>query len=289
MTRRVASVAPISSCAVILFALWQAQAQTAATSPQFEVSSVKQNLSQSDQSKLSDSIPNRFVVTNYPAIFLILYAYDLKGHQLVGAPEWTWNKAYDIVATYPEQQPTNSQIRIMLQNLLAARFGLKLHREQRELPAYDLVVARKDRRLGPQLLKSNVDCAAWMTQKHRPSRIDAGGPSPVSPSGKRPECTIVATRRYLTGGAQTMQALAGPLEAMLDRPVVDRTGLAGAYDIDLQWAPTDLHAGEAPNAVSSEGPSLFTAVEEQLGLKLVPHKEKVEVVVVDRIDPPGPN
>lgn len=267
-----------------------AQSSQSAT-PQFEVSSVKQNLSEGGDGKISSSIPDRFVATHYPVYFLIQYAYDLKGHQLVGAPDWTWDKAYDVVGKYPEdRRPTDPEIRLMLQGLLAERFGLKVHTEEREVPSYDLVIARKDGRLGPQLVKSNVDCVAWMKLKR--SRIDAGGPSSVSPSGKRPECMIQTSRRYITAGATTLHDLAGPLEALLDRPVVDKTGLAGAYDIDLQWDPAGMYADRPSTAATNEapsGPSFFTAVEEQLGLKLVPGKEKLDVTVVDQIKPADAN
>jgi len=263
----------------------QAQSPTS-TTPQFEVSSVKQNLSQSTSSNTNSRLPDRFIATNVPLFFLILDAYELKGYQLIGAPDWTWDKAYDVVGTYPgAQRPPAHEIHLMLQNLLAKRFGLKLHPEQREIPAYDLVLARKDGRLGPQLLKSNIDCAAWITAG-RP-QTDAG-PSSLSPTGKRPVCTVVATRKWMEGGARTIQDLAGPLGAMVDRPVVDRTGLTAAYDIDLQWDP-DLHADAAANATSTEAPSIFTALQEQLGLKLVSQKEKFDVIVVDQVRPPSPN
>ena len=85
-----------------------------------------------------------------------------------------------------------------------------------------------------------------------------------------------------------MQDLAGPLGAMVDRPVVDKTGLTSAYDLDLQWDP-DLHADAAASAPSTEAPSIFTALQEQLGLKLVPQKEKFDVIVVDQVQPPSPN
>ena len=262
--------------------------------PQFEVSSVKQNLSENGDGKISSSIPDRFVATGYPVYFLIQYAYDLKGHQLAGAPDWTWDKLYDVVGKYPdERRPTDADVRLMLQGLLAERFGLKVHSEQREVPAYDLVLARKDGRLGPQLVKSDVDCVAWMKLKR--SRIDGGGPSAVSPSGRRPECMILTTRKYITAGATNLHDLAGPLEALLDRPVVDKTGLTGGYDIDLQWDPAGMYADRPSSAATNgtpsgpTGPSVFTAVEEQLGLKLVPGREKLDVVVVDQIKPADPN
>ncbi len=266
-----------------------AQAQAAkTTTSQFEVTSVKQNVSQSTSSNINSQLADRFVATNVPLRFLILDAYELRDHELVDASGWTSDKSFDVIGTYPgAHRPTAHEVHLMLQQLLADRFGLRVHREQRELLAYDLVVARKDARLGPQIHKSDMNCAAWIADG-RP-KTTAGPPSPASPSGERPVCTSIATRKWLTGGARTMQDLTASLQSMLGRPVVDRTALTASYDIDLQWAAMDLHAEEAASATSSEGPSLFTALEEQLGLKLVSHKEKFDVVVVDQIKPPSPN
>jgi uncharacterized protein (TIGR03435 family) len=264
----------------------QAQASET-TTPQFEVTSVKQNVSQSTSSDINNQLPGRFVATNVPLRFLILDAYELRDHELVGAPGWTSDKAFDVIGTYPgARRPPAHEIHLMLRQLLADRFDLKGHREQRELPAYDLVIARKDGWIGPQIHESDMNCAAWIAED-RP-KIAAGRPSPVSPSGERPICGIIATRKWLTGGARTMQDLVASLQSMLGRPVVDRTALTASYDIDLQWAAMDLHAEEAASA-PSEGPSLFTALKEQLGLKLVSHKEKFEVLVIDEIKPPSPN
>ena len=272
-------------CGRSLPAVAQPTPPAEAAKPQFEVASVKQNLSQTDQSGMNHGLPDRFTATNVPLLFLILDAYEIKGHQLIGTPNWTWDKAYDIAATFPDgPRPKLHQVHLMEQNLLQGRFDLKLHPEQRETPVYDLVLARKDGKLGPQIHKSSMDCAAWAANG-RP-KTDAEPKSPVSPSGERPVCGLLTTRTWLSGGARTIQNLAGSLEAMLDRPVMDRTGLTGAYDIDLQWARTDLHADDA---ASTDAPSLFTAVEEQLGLKLVPHKEKLDVLVIDHIQPPTPN
>ena len=285
----------ISFCVTVFAFAWltlwpvRADAQSSeTTTPQFEVSSVKQNVSNLTVSKISDSIPDRFVATNVPVRFLILYAYQLLDHQLVGAPDWTFDKSFDVIGTYPEKgRPSAPEIRLMLQHLLADRFDLRLHHEKRELPAYDLVVARKDGRLGPQIHESDMNCAAWVAENH--PKTTAGSPSPLLPSGERPVCRMIATRKFLTGGARTMQNLTASLQSMLGRPVVDRTGLTAPYDIDLQWAPMDLHADEATIATSSEGPSLFTALQDQLGLKLVSHKEKFNVIVVDEIKLPGSN
>ena len=256
--------------------------------PAFEVTSVKQNISETDPSGINHRLKDRFTATNVPLFFLILDAYQIKGHQLIGAPDWTWDKAYDINATFPDgKRPAVSQIYLMEQSLLQDRFDLRLHPEKREIPAYDLVLARKDGRLGPQIHKSSMDCADWIA-KGRP-KIDPAPKSSVSASGERPTCSLLATRTWLSGGGRTMQDLAGPLEAMVDQPVVDKTGLTGAYDIDLQWARTDLHADGSAAAPSGEAPSLFTAVEEQLGLRLVPHKQAFDVLVIDHVQPPTQN
>lgn len=282
-------------CVIVFALVWlnlrpvRADAQSPeTTASKFEVSSVKQNLSETDVSNISDSIPDRFVATNVPVRFLILYAYKLQDHQLVGAPDWTFDKPFDVIGTYPgERRPPAREIRLMIQNLLTDRFDLKLHHEQRELQSYDLVVARKDGRLGPQMHVSDMNCAARIAE-NRPKTTPRNS-GPASSSGERPVCTMIATRKYLTGGARTMQNLTASLQSMLRRPVVDRTGLRASYDIDLQWAPMDLHADEAATATSVEGPSLFTALQDQLGLKLVSHKEEFDVFVVDEIKPPGPN
>jgi uncharacterized protein (TIGR03435 family) len=267
----------------------RAQAGTTAV-PQFEVVSVKEvkpSDAESGGSTINSRLPDRFVATHITLFFLVLEAYELKGHQLVGAPDWTWDKAYNVIGTYPDgKRPPAHVIHLMLQQLLAERFGLKVHREQRELPAYDLVVARKDGRLGPQIHESGMDCKAWVAAGRPKTASDR--PNPVAPGEERPVCTMFTTRTWMSGGARAMTDLAGRLEALVDRPVADKTGLTGAYDIDLQWDPADLHIAQ-PGAGTSEAPSLFTALEEQLGLKLVAHREMTDVVVIDGIKPAGPN
>ena len=112
--------------------------------------------------------------SNTPLRFLILYAYQLLDHQLIGAPEWTSLTGFDITATYPPGKvSTDHDVRLMLQGLLSDRFGLTVHREQREVPTYALILTRKDGRLGPRLLRSDVDCEKWLAGK-RP-KVDAGG------------------------------------------------------------------------------------------------------------------
>jgi uncharacterized protein (TIGR03435 family) len=175
----------------------------------------------------------------------------------------------------------------MLRTLLADRFGLRTHRETRDLPIYSLVMARKDGALGPQLVRSSIDCKQWIAEK-RP-QMGAGTASPVAPGGKRPVCMTLATRRFITAGTRTMNDLLGPLQAMTGRPVVDRTGLTGAFDFDLQWSSGPVAAPTGAAAAPDDGSSIFVAVQEQLGLRLEPGRAPFDVVVVDAIRRPTPD
>jgi uncharacterized protein (TIGR03435 family) len=270
----------------VIHASGQSQAIEA---PRFEVASIRENKSASQISRISGvdlpATPGRFTVTNVPLRFIIFHAYELRAHELIGLPEWTESTPFDVTATYsPQSAPTDQDVRLMLRTLLADRFGLVMHTETRELPTYSLVLARKDGKLGPQLTRSDVDCDKWIAEKRPQSR--AGGPSPVSPDGFRPACMLLATRQFLTGGTRTIEQLAGPLQAFVGRPVVDRTGLTGTFDIDLRWATSGDLAVTA-NAPPSDGPSIFTALQEQLGLKLEPGRAPARVFVIDKVERPA--
>ena len=256
---------------------------TAQRGPSFEVASVRENTSGSDRSSNSGPAPGRFTITNMPLRFIILEAFGLRHHQLIGAPGWTETTAYDIAATYPAGiTPTDQSVRVMLQNLLAERFELRTHRDTRELAAYSLVLARPDGVLGSQLTRSEVDCDQWLAEK-RP-QLNAGGPSRVAPGGARPACMMVATRTFLSGGTRTIAQLGNTLQSMVQRPIIDRTGLTGAFDVDLRW-------GTAGNVTTSREPvlddaSIFTALQEQLGLKLESVRAPFDIVVIDSVRRP---
>jgi uncharacterized protein (TIGR03435 family) len=253
--------------------------------PAFEVASVRQNTSASSASRTSP-VPGRFTIVNVPLRFIILDAYGLRDQQLIDAPEWTNTIAYDISATYPGgTTPTESETRLMLQQLLEDRFKLSLRTETRELPVYRLVLARTDGQLGSRLVRSNVDCDAWLAEK-RP-QIGMAGSSPV-PGGRRPACMITGSRQgFITGGTRTLAELAVPLQAFAGRPVIDETGLTGTFDIDLIWTPDERLA---PAATQPDvGISLFAALEEQLGLKLEPARRPFQVRVVQRVERPRPD
>jgi uncharacterized protein (TIGR03435 family) len=262
-----------------------------AVQPKFEVASIKENKSGNDGGQTSGVNVGHYTATNIPLYFLVLTSYQLLDHQLAGMPEWTRSTAYDISAGYPpELRPDQSQLRGMVRALLEDRFHLVAHHEMRQLDAYALTLARKDRKLGPQMSASNTDCARWLAEG-RP-QIGAGGVSAIAPGGKRPECLILASRRgTLTAGSKSMLELAVTLQSFVGRPVIDRTGLAGVFNMDMQWTPSpaDASAPTGAGAATDVGASLFTALQEQLGLKLESTKASFDVLVIDRIERPTPD
>jgi uncharacterized protein (TIGR03435 family) len=240
----------------------------------FEVASVRLNTS--GIFRQAQTMEGRtYRATNVPAKSLILRAYDLvlQDYRLVGPPAWASSDRFDIVATLPENT-TGRDIPTMLRALLAERFKLVVHTEARESPAYALVLARNDRRLGPQLQHAAVDCGA---------STDSGLFTPQPKPGDRQPCEL-EIGDAIKGRGQRLDVLARTLLLFVGRSVIDRTGLTGGFDFDLQAA--EVAAG---GRGGDDLPSVFTAVQEQLGLKLEPVRVPLEFVVIDSMDHPEPN
>ena len=190
----------------------------------------------------------RIVVTNQPLRRLIIFAYSLQPQQLVGGPSWLDSDRFDILAqaegnispTPPGGPPGPAQL--MMQRLLAERFGLVVHTEAREMPVYALTVARSDGRLGPRIKPADRDCLALMTQAPGGVPVQA----PRLPDG-RPGCGITrdGTGKVMAGGTTMTMLAISMLTGPAGRLVVDRTGLTGAYDFDLEFA-ADPAPGAAP-------------------------------------------
>jgi uncharacterized protein (TIGR03435 family) len=270
-------------------------AQTMAPSepkPKFEVASVRENTSGSNQVSIGLQPGGRFGASNLPLVILIRSAYRLQDSQLVGAPDWIETTRYDIAAKAEGDLPPSSPIgppslgMVMLQSLLEERFKLRVHREVRELPIYALVAAQSSAKFGPQFARSNVDC-----------QVKAAGPEKPS---EWPRCGTSMGFGEMKGRARPMTLLASMLSQVVQRPVVDRTGLAGGYDFDLRWTPDQLPARPAGTPadqpfrmngveIDPNGPSIFTAIQEQLGLKLESTRGPVDVLVVDHIERPTPD
>jgi uncharacterized protein (TIGR03435 family) len=209
-------------------------------------------------------------------------AYGLQRYRLVGAPEWTRTERFDVNATTVIPQ-TQAQQFGLLQGLLAERFGLRVHWQKSERPVYALVFARADKRLGPALTRSQFSCKDLALRGElektpkAPSGLSFCYPS-IGPGGE-------GKTRFVVGG-MTMPEVAAALEYVSDRIVVDHTEVGGTFDLDMTYTPqsTLLSAG-AP----LDGQSIFVALQEQLGLKLEPRTEPVDVLVVDGIEHPTPN
>ena len=224
------------------------------SAPAFEVASIKVS-----SSGLPGNVwgggPGRFVVDGITAANLIRNAYDLRPEEIVGGPAWLDAERFQINATYPPESGT-PQVNAMLRSLLQDRFALKAHRERRELAKYHLVLADAKGRLGPQLKKSSPQCPT--SHPERPCMMRGGMGELVMQ-----EATV---RQFLDY-----------LESVAGGRIEDRSGLTGEYDLTLSWS-------RSSNDV--ERPSVFTALQEQLRLKLEPARGPVDVLVIDSVERP---
>ena len=247
----------------------------------FEVASVKANTSGSAAWSMRNSPGGRFNFDNATLDTIVRWAYRLQDYQLAGTLSWTSSDRFDIVARAGGNPlPDETGLQAMMQSLLAERFKLAVHHEARELPIYALVLARADGKWGPELHPSSVDCAAIAAA----FRTGAAPPS----QGSRPICGIRMAAGSMVGGGITMARLAPNLTRLVSRVVVDHTGLTGAVDLDLHWTP-DQTPSPDPTPADTNAPSIFTALQEQLGLKLESTKGPVDVLVIDHVEKPTPD
>jgi uncharacterized protein (TIGR03435 family) len=184
------------------------------------------------------------------------------------------------IAARTEPTATRDDIAAMLRRLLNDRFELVVRRDTRELPAYALVLARGDRRLGPRLQPSTTDCTAADVP---------GAPTPQAASGQL-LCGTRISPSSLNAGGMTMTRLAATLTGIVGRQVNDETRLGGAYDLQLAFTPEQPVPGApAAGPADSDAPSIFTAIQEQLGLRLEPTRGPVDVLVIESVQRPAPD
>jgi uncharacterized protein (TIGR03435 family) len=227
----------------------------------------------------------RFSARNVPLRDLLAIAYAIPplfaGYRIVGGPPWLDSARFDVVATSGRDVPPD-QIASRVRRLLADRFHVKAHWEMQELPVYALVMASRDGTSGPRLHKSEVDCAALRAAAR-------GGPPPAATPARPALCTGRTIPGTINGVALSIDTLANSLARFAGRIVQNRTGLTGGFDYELTWRP-DPPVEQVPGASTPtsdpDGPSLFTALQEQLGLKLEAQRQHVDVLVVDHVEPP---
>ena len=234
--------------AVALFTM-NACCAVAFSAQEFEVASIKLNQNGS-RTDLTTSPGGRFNATNVTLQMLVQYGFGVKDSEIMGGPDWISVERYDIVAKADSpKQLSENELEPLVRALLADRFKLTVHREIKELPVYSLVLGRKGPKLAEHL-----------------------GPV-VSSVNTSYESGVLS----MNAVGISMASLADHLgRQQLARTVTDDTGLRGAYDFKLEWAPQQT--------ADSAGPSIFTALQDQLGLKLEEHKGPVEVVVIDRAE-----
>jgi uncharacterized protein (TIGR03435 family) len=236
--------------------------------------------------------PGRFTCNNCTLQMLLTMAYDVQRFQISG-PATLETEHFEVAAKVPAGA-TKAQFREMIANLLADRFKLKLHHETKDLPIYDLVVAKG----GPKLKESAAQPDASADQRPAgPPRTDKDGYPVMAPHGRGSMMAITPRGARMQGEQETMDGLAGRLSSIVARPVKNETGLTGKYDFTLSFAP-DMSSmpgammmgpppgGEAPGAGAPQdnGPTIFTALQEQLGLKLEPKKGPVDTLIIDHVE-----
>jgi uncharacterized protein (TIGR03435 family) len=259
----------------------------------FEVASVKPNNSGDGNIRFGIQPGGRFTAVNVPVRQLIIFAYQLQNFQLIDAPAWTQNERYDILASAGREIPNTplgqaGPIQMMVRSLLADRFKLVVRNERRELPTYALMLNRPDGRLGAALKPAATDCAALFAA----ARGRGGAPAPPDPNAPI-QCGQQQGPGRIRAGSVSMRQFAQSLSGTVQRVVVDKTGLMGNFDFELTFTPDQLPQGPAPPGApplpASDGPSIFTALQEQLGLKLEAERGQVDVVVVQSVDRATPD
>jgi uncharacterized protein (TIGR03435 family) len=243
----------------------RAATQSAAAPPTFDIASIRMNKTEIDGHHhiINNPAESHFRTVNLPLRDLIQFAYGLPDSQILGGPAWINSIMFDIDAksdslvdtqlhALPSEQ-ARQQKQCMVQALLADSFHLKAHQETRRLPVYALVVAKD----GPKFKPSEISGTT----------IDTG-----------------RTRLHVAGSDDTMSILARALARVLGRVVLNQTGLNGRYDLNMEWTPDD-----APATMLDGAPGIFTAIQEQLGLKLESTRGPVPVLVIDSVEKPSAN
>ncbi len=261
----------VAFCAVVASGAFGQSTTTRPSFAEFEVASIKPTPPGVAGRWIKMQSTHEFVAKNHALKTLLAAAYNLNPRAISGGPEWVDSDRYDIVAKAPnEVRPNLDEQMVMLRRLLADRFRLTFHREPRESRIYVLTVAKG----GPKLTESTISPDA-------------------SPEGPPPLVFVVSPQLVrLPGRNATMADLASVMQrAALDYPVVEQTGLSGSYDFDLEFTPDETVFGGVLGKGTGDAakPNLFTAISQQLGLKLQATRGLVQALVIDHVERPSEN
>jgi uncharacterized protein (TIGR03435 family) len=253
--------------AILFLAVSLVPAQTPYVSMEFEVASIKRNVSGS-RPWLAPPKDGRFDATSVTVKMLIGVGWGIK---ITGGPTWIGTEGYDVLAKGPKPDISNDDFGIMMQNLLKDRFALRVHTEKRDAPVYALLPAKRG------MILPDAKPEPCITFK-----ITHGAKAAVDPQAGCGAMNV--TPEFMSNDRISMAWFAGVLGTMLGHPVIDKTGFAGSFKLRLEFAPL-TPVGD----VDSTNPSIFTALDEQLGLKLESRKGTEEVLVIDRVERPSEN
>lgn len=282
MIRQAVVLAVVVGSVAEVSAQWHADAEPSLA---FEIASVKPGNREAARQG-GRSSPDRFHAPYSTLRTVISYAYGMDEFRIRGGPKWVGSDRWDISAL-ADRARSRVELRAMVRQLLAERFGLKTHAEKRELPIYDLVLANADLRLGPNMKPAITNCEPFRNAQRFLAAPD------VSDDVRR-RCGT--TGRTWGGGVLTLHHAGWPttrlvesLQPIVGRVIVDKTGLTGAFDIELTYQDDNTVRQFSGFGKRREAPPLPIALQEQLGLKLEPSRGPVEVLVIDSVDRPTPD
>ncbi len=239
-------------------------AMAADADPTFDVATIKP--SRPEEQRTVQVQGNRLFTADTSLVDLMMFAYGIHSLQITGGPDWMRTEKFDLLMQ-PNMpgRPSTVQMRSILRKLLADRFKLAFHHAQKELPVYSIVAAKGGPKLIPTTAAEINTAGIWFDER-----------------------AMTVKNATMTEFASLMQRYVG-----LERPVVDHTGIAGKYDFKLSWTPDPSQFdGKAPWPAMNDDnapPSLYTAIQEQLGLKLAPIREFTDVLAIDRVEKPSEN
>jgi uncharacterized protein (TIGR03435 family) len=278
MTRLLGAALIATMCGCVAV---RAQDQPAG-SAQFEVVSIKRNISDTTGGGMRSLPDGTSVMTNQSIRSIILAASPVPAREVEGLPDWVNTERYDITLK-PPAGAAREQRGEMMRNMFVERMKLQAHVEERERDVFALVVARSDGRLGPQLKPSTLDCSP------RPPGTAPPPPPSFDPKDATGRCGGLFGQGTIVSGGIALDSLVLSISGLAGRQVLNRTALKGFYALTLRWAEP-RRPGASPDAALDENlPDFFTALQEQLGLKLQAEKARMPIFIVDHIERPTEN